>query len=157
MVYVLNKEGKPLMPTDRHDKVKWLLRDGKAKVIRKTPFTIQLLYESTNYVQEVILGVDAGSKVVGLSATTEKEELYRSETVLRNDIVKLLADRSSFRRARRGRKTRYRRVRFQNRKKDKDWLAPSVQHKVDSHIKLVREVHKILPISKIIVETANYN
>ena len=48
------------MPTERHGKVKWLLKSGKAKVVRRTPFTIQLLYETTEYVQPVTLGVDPG-------------------------------------------------------------------------------------------------
>ncbi|NLB40852.1 MAG: HNH endonuclease, partial [Clostridiales bacterium] len=87
MVYVLNQDGKPLMPTNRHGKVKHLLRSGKAKVVKRTPFTIQLCYETTEYTQPITLGVDAGSKVVGLSATTEKEEVYASEVELRNDIV----------------------------------------------------------------------
>lgn len=44
MVYVLNINGQPLMPTQRHGKVRRLLKAGKAKVIKRCPFTIQLLY-----------------------------------------------------------------------------------------------------------------
>ena len=58
MVYVIGQDGQPLMPTNRHGKVKHLLKDGQAKVIRKCPFTIKLLYDSTTYVQELTLGVD---------------------------------------------------------------------------------------------------
>ena len=76
MVFVLNKEGKPLMPTNRHGKVRRMLKDGRAKVVNRTPFTIQLLYDSENYVQTVSLGVDAGSKHIGISATTEKNVLF---------------------------------------------------------------------------------
>ena len=68
MVYVLNKDGEPLMPTERHGKVRRMLKEGKAKVVRREPFTIQLLYETTNYTQDITLGVDAGSKHIGLSA-----------------------------------------------------------------------------------------
>ena len=56
MVYVLNKDGKPLMPTNRHGKIRHLLNQGLAKVIRKEPFTIKLLYNSTNFTQELTLG-----------------------------------------------------------------------------------------------------
>lgn len=159
MVYVLNYNGEPLMPTERHGKVKRLLKSGQAKVVRRTPFTIQLLYESGQEVQEIILGVDAGSKIIGLSASTESKELYASETQLRNDIVGFLSERKMYRRARRTRKTRYRAPRFLNRVRSKKpgWIAPSVQHKVNSHLRLVREVHKILPISKIIVEVAAFD
>lgn len=93
MVYILSKEGKPLMPTSRHGKVKHLLKSNRAKVVKRTPFVIQLLYDTTEYVQPVTLGVDAGSKVIGLSATTENDELFASEVTLRNDIVELLSTR----------------------------------------------------------------
>lgn len=62
MVYVLNKDGQPLMPTSRYGKVRRLLKEGKAKVVKRCPFTIQLMYSSTNYTQPITLGVDAGSK-----------------------------------------------------------------------------------------------
>ena len=156
-VYVLSKDGKPLMPTKRLGRVRHLLKDGKAKVIKRTPFTIQLLYDSKEFVQEVSLGVDAGSKVVGLSATNEKEELFASNVILRNDIVGLLATRKELRRSRRNRKTRYRVVRFDNRKNPKRRLAPSIHQKINTHLKVVDDVHKILPISKIIVETASFD
>ena len=97
------------MPTGRSGKVRRLLRDKKAKVIRRCPFTIQLLYEpETAVVQDITLGVDAGSKYIGLSATTEDRVLYESEVELRNDIVELISTRREARHARRNRKTRYR-------------------------------------------------
>ena len=159
MVYVLNESGVPLMPTERHGKVKHLLRTGKAKVVRRCPFTIQLTYCSTKYTQNITLGVDAGSKTIGLSATTEQKELFASEVTLRNDIVKLLSTRREFRRSRRSRKKRYRKCRFDNRVrgKHKGWLAPSIENKIGTHLKSVQDVHKILPISKIVVETAAFD
>ena len=136
MVYILNQEGNPLMPTNRHSKVRKLLKENKAKVVKRAPFTVQLLYETTSYVQPITLGVDAGSKTIGLSATSEKQEYFTSEVTLRNDIVKLLSTRRDFRKARRNRKKRYRKPRFNNRvkSKNKGWLAPSVEHKIDSHL-----------------------
>src|SRR5574344_2265061 len=94
MVYVISKSGHPLMPTSRHGKVRHLLREGKARVVRREPFTIQLLYDSKEYKQPVTLGVDAGTGHVGLSATTEKTELFAAEVTLRRDIQSLLAARS---------------------------------------------------------------
>lgn len=147
------------MPTQRHGKVRRLLKSGQAEVVRRCPFTIRLLYESGCYTQDVALGVDAGSKVIGLSATTEKEELYAAEVELRNDIAELLSARRELRRSRRNRKTRYRKARFDNRvhSKHKGWLAPSIEAKIDTHIKAVADLHKILPITKIIVETASFD
>ena len=108
MVYVLNQNGQPLMPTEAYAKVRILLKTGRAKVIRRCPFTIQLQYSSTNYTQEVSLGIDAGSKHIGVSTTTKDKVLYEADVELRNDIVNLLSTRRQNRRSRRNRKTRYR-------------------------------------------------
>ena len=158
MVYVQNIDGKPLMPTIRHGKVRRLLKEHKAVVINLCPFTIRLVYASTNYKQEVVLGVDAGTKHIGLSATSKSKELYASEVILRSDIVDLLATRREQRRARRNR-LRYRKPRFYNRIKSMrpGWVAPSVQYKVDAHLKVVERICSILPISNIIVEVAQFD
>ena len=157
MVYVLNQNGQPLMPTENHAKVRILLKNKKAKVIKKCPFTIQLAYDSTNYTQDVTLGVDAGSKHIGLSATTEDKVLFEADVELRNDIVNLLSTRRELRSSRRNRKLRYRKPRFSNRKRKVGWLAPSVRQKIDSHLTMIAKVHKILPISKVIVEVASFD
>ena len=132
MVYVLNANGRPLMPTERYGKVRRMLESGKAKVVKRCPFTIQLNYETEYNVQPVALGIDAGSKTIGVSATTEKKVLYEAEVTLRNDIVELLATRREYRRTRRNCKTRYRKAKFDNRvhAKNRGWLAPSVEAKI---------------------------
>jgi hypothetical protein len=156
MVYVLDHNGNPLMPTSRHGKVRHLLKSGQAVVFKRTPFTIKLLKENTGYTQPVSLGVDAGSKMVGLSATTEKKELYASELQLRTDIVKKLSTRRENRRTKRSR-LRYRAPRFNNRKKGKGWLAPSIINKIQAHLKAVERVCQLLPVSNIVVETASFD
>ena len=157
MVYVISQNGQPLMPTENHAKVRILLKNKKAKVIKRCPFTIQLAYDSTNYTQDITLGVDSGSKHIGLSATTRSKVLFESDVELRNDIVNLLSTRRQNRRTRRNRKTRYRKPRFNNRRRKEGWLAPSVQNKVDSHLTVIRKVHEILPITKVIVEVASFD
>ena len=159
MVYVLNRYGNPLMPTTRYGKVRRLLRKGLAVVVDYRPFTIQLTYDTTNGVQEVSLGVDAGTKHVGLSATTKKKVLFEAELLLRTDIVAKLATRKEFRRTRRNRKTRYRKSRFLNRTRTRKpvCIAPSVRQKVDSHIYWISRICKCLPIRKITVETAQFD
>ena len=157
MVYVISKNGQPLMPTENHAKVRILLTNKKAKVVKRCPFTIQLLYSSTNYTQEITLGVDSGSQHIGLSATTKDKVLFESDVELRNDIVALLSTRRQNRRTRRNRKTRHRKPRFNNRRRKDGWLAPSVQNKVGTHLTVIRKVHEILPISKIIVEVASFD
>lgn len=157
-VFVIDRHGHPLMPCSP-SKARRLLRDGKAKVKHRTPLTIQLLYGSSGYKQPIILGVDAGSKTVGLSASTCTEELFAAEMKPRNDIVNKLSTRREFRRTRRNRKTRYRRPRFNNRvhSKHKGWLAPSVEVKIQEHITTIKRVCNILPISKVVVETAEFD
>lgn len=145
------------MPTENHAKVRILLKNKKAKVIKRCPFTIQLAYDSTNYTQDITLGVDSGSKHIGLSATTRNKVLFESDVELRNDIVNLLSIRRQNRRTRRNHKTRYRKPRFNNRRRKEEWLAPSVQNKVDSHLTVIRKVHEILPITKVIVEVASFD
>lgn len=158
MVYIQNIDGKPLMPTTRHGKVRRLLKEHKAVVINLCPFTIRLVYASTNYKQEVVLGVDAGTKHIGLSATSKSKELYASEVILRSDIVDLLATKREQRRARRNR-LRYRKPRFNNRTKSKHlgWIAPSVRYKVDAHLRAIERIVSILPVSRIIVEVAQFD
>lgn len=156
IVYVINKHGNPLMPCSPR-KARLLLKQNKAKVIKREPFTIQLLYGSSGYKQPVNLGIDAGSKHIGISATTENKVLFEAEIELRDDIVKLLADRRQYRRSRRNRKTRYRQARFLNRKKPKGWLAPSIQNKIESHLKIIAMAHKILPITKTTIEVAQFD
>lgn len=158
-VYVLNNNGQPLMPTNRCGNVRRLLRSGKAKVVNRCPFTIQLEYESTNYTQPISLGVDAGSKTIGLSATTEAKVLFEAKITLRNDVVDLLSTRRQNRRNRRNRKTRYRKCRLLNRvhSKQKGWLAPSIENKINTHITMLNKIHKLLPITNIVVETASFD
>lgn len=156
MVYILDIDNNPLMPTERHGHVRRLLRDGKACVVKRTPFTIKMNYRTTTYVQDVSLGIDAGTRHIGVSATTKSKELFSSEVVLRNDIVDLISTRREQRRTRRNR-LRYRKARFYNRKKTDGWLAPSVQNRVDAHLKVIRNVHRILPIAKTTIEVAQFD
>lgn len=159
MVYILSKNGQPIMPTRNHGRVRLLLKSGKAKVVRTTPFTIQLTGTSKTFVQEVILGVDAGSKHVGLSAATEKQEVFAAELRPRNDVTGLMSARRELRHSRRNRTTRYRKARFDNRvhSKNKGWLAPSVEVKIWNHIQGIRLITKILPVTTIHVEIAEFD
>lgn len=159
MVYVLNKDGKPLMPTARLGKVRHLLNEQKAIIVSYQPFTIQLTYDCPNRVQEVSLGVDAGSKHVGLSATTKKKVLFEAQLELRDDIVGKLATRKEYRSNRRYRKTRYRKPRFLNRTKAKTpgGVAPSIRQKIDSHIYWIDRIYSFLPIVRINVEIAQFD
>ena len=160
VVYVLDITSKPLMPTHNFSKVRRMLRNGRAIVVNLFPFVIKLTYMTTTYTQPIILGVDAGSVHVGLSASTKKKELFSAEIDLRSkEIKKLLDKKREARRTRRNRNLRYRQARFSNRtaSKKKGWLAPSIQHRIDSHVRLVEDVTKILPITEIIIEISIFD
>lgn len=159
-VYVLDKNGQPLMPTKRSGWVYRALRDGKAKVISKCPFTIKLLYESTSFTQPLTLGIDTGSKYVGNAVINDvtSEVVYESQIELRDDIKSKMDRRRHFRRARRN-KLRYRPVRFNNRKasKRKDRYSPTLISKFQSHTREIKFVMSILPISDIILEVGEFD
>jgi len=155
LVYVLNKYGKALMPC-HSGKARILLKEKKAKVVKRTPFTIQLIYGSTGYKQPITLGVDAGYSSVGFSAVAKDKELISGEVNLIKDISKKLAERRIYRRNRRNRLW-YRKPRFDNRRRKDGWLPPSIEHKLNTHIKLVQKFKDILPITDIVVEVASFD
>jgi len=158
VVYVLNHNGKPLMPC-RPQKARKLLTEGKAKVVRRTPFTIQLLFGSGTATQDVVAGMDTGSKKVGCAAITNRKVVYAAEVAIRTNISSAMKRRATFRRTRRGRKQRYRQARWNNRAslRTKGRLAPSLRSKVESHLRERRFVESILPITKWFVETAQFD
>lgn len=159
MVYVISKDGQPLMPMRRHGKVRRLLDTKKAKIVRRNPFTIQLLFETEENITSLILGVDTGSSKIGCAVVTPKKEvLYISEVEIRNDISKNMERRRVYRRARRVRKLRYRKPRFLNRSNStkKNRFSPTMQSKINSHIREIEFVKSILPISQLVLETSTF-
>ena len=159
-VYVLDKNGQPLMPTKRFGKVRRMLRDKKAKVVKRCPFTIRLLYEpETKIVQEVILGVDTGSKHVGVACVGNSKVLYQSQVELRDDIKKKMDSRKMCRCNRRYKKTRYRKARFLNRRNSirKDRYCPTIVSKCYGHEREIEFCKKILPIKDIVLETGKFD
>ena len=159
MVYVINYDNKPLMPCS-NTIARLLLKQGKAKVKRKTPFTIKLTYQADNYTQNLTLGIDTGSSKIGSAVVKESEDIvYLSQIEIRNDITDKMKQRSKYRRNRRNRKTRYRKARWLNRKNSikKDRFSPTMISKINSHIKEIEFVKSILPIKNIILETGNFD
>ena len=162
LVYVLKQNGQPFMPTERFGKVRRLLKEKKAKVVRREPFTIKLLYEpETDVVQECYCGVDTGSRHIGVAVVGNDKVLYQSQTELRGDIKRKMDARRASRRGRRIRKMRYRKIRFLNRRNSikKDRLPPSVKHKVQAHIDEIEFCKRILPVSdeNIILEVSQFD
>jgi hypothetical protein len=143
------------MPTTQH-KGKKLLKDGKAQVVQRCPFTIQLNYATEETRQPIKLGVDPGYMNIGFSAKTDKLEVISGTLTLRKDMSTKLQERRRYRRTRRGR-VGYRPPRFNNRTRPEGWLPPSIQHKQESHIRLVETLATLLPISYKRVEVDNFD
>ena len=160
MVYVLSKNGQPLMPTNRHGNVKHLLKSGKAKVVKRCPFTIKLLYESKTHTGNLTLGVDTGSGTLGAAVSDNNGNIiYMSKVMVRNDITDKMKQRSKYRRNRRFRKTRYRKARWLNRKNSikSDRFSPTMTSKFRTHIKEIEYVKSILPVTTLVLETAQFD
>ena len=158
MVYVKSKDGKALMPTS-NAKARKLLKQKKAKVVSLRPFVIKLTYKTkTEYTQKLHLGVDSGYSNIGFSVIDAKQEYIAGEVKLLEGMKDRLNAKRSYRRVRRSR-LRYRKPRWNNRvkSKKKGWLAPSLKHKLDTHIKFIDELKGILPIGKITIEVANFD
>ena len=157
---VLNMRGKPLMPTSP-GKARMFLKKDKAKVIQRDPFTIQLKYATGENKQPIVYALDPAYKTVGFSAITKKRELISGEVVLRTDVSERITEKRMYRNSRRSKNTRYRKPRFDNRgnKKGKKagWLAPSIQHKLDTYTRLIHKFDKILPITSITIETSSFD
>ena len=154
IVYVLNQRRESLMPTTQSH-ARRLIREGKARVIKRFPvFAIQLLIPTGENKQEIIASLDTGYEYAGISARTKKKELLRLEVKLRMDVSDKVSERAMYRRNRRNHLW-YREPRFDNRKGCK--FAPSVQHKIDSHVGLIEKISKYIPISKVCVEVAKFD
>ena len=184
VVYVLDQEGNPLMPTKRFSHVRRLLKSGQAKAVSTKPFVIRLLYKSTQFTQPLYGGTDPGRTNIGEAVVNQKGEVvYEAHVTTRNkDIPKLMADRAVHRRAsRRGERLRRKRrakangtltdfpkgrklpkyeggvlvlkdiinteSKFANRKRPAGWLTPTARQCVQTHVNIVKQICKILPVT----------
>jgi len=179
-VLVIGMNGRGLMPCTPR-KARILLKEKKAKVVRRTPFTIRLLYKTGCATQPITLGVDTGSQHIGIAIVSDDTVISKSEYELRSTMEKrrLMETRKQYRRGRRYRKTRYRHPKFRfhtkrtyaekpmkrnghltHWKKDtiscmsnrpSGWLPPSVQSKCDHHIRIISRYIEALPPSTRVV------
>ncbi len=149
-VYVRNQDGAPLMPCTPA-KARKLLRAGAARVIARSPFTIQLAWQCEGQTQDVVVGIDKGSNVTGISCVGNGKVLLAVEVHHRRDVKEKLDTRRAHRKSRRARKW-YRPLRFANRASSKrsGRLPPSIKTNVEEVIRVVRQLP--LPISHIVVE-----
>ena len=156
-VLVLDTNKKPLTPC-RSSVARRLLNAGKAAVFRRFPFTIVLKKEVDATPQPITLKLDPGSKTTGIALVQDSKVLFGAELTHRGQVIKAsLESRRSLRRNRRARHTRYRPARFLNRKRPKGWLAPSLQHRVETTLTWVNKFIRLAPISAIVQELVRFD
>lgn len=160
LIYILSKDGQPLMPTKRKSAVRKWLKNNEAKIVSNRPFTIQFLKETETNTQPINLGIDAGYAHIGVSAldTEHNEEVYSEVVNLRTNEVEKNKTRKAHRVVKRSR-LRYRKPRFENRNQftKSDGFAPSIYHKMQEHVKVVDRVKAFLPITTVIVEVGKFD
>ena len=160
VVYVLSPDGVSLMPCSCAI-ARLLLKHGKAKVVRRTPFTIKLYAQPEDtYTQPLTVGIDTGSAVIGSAVSDERGNiLYLSEVEVRNDIAQTMKERATSRRNRRQRKTRYRPARWLNRRNSikTGRFSPTMTSKIEAHLREIRFVQSLLPIQSIVLETGTFD
>src|SRR5215469_6771597 len=160
VVYVRGPDRTPLMPCTPAV-ARLLLKAGKAKVLRRTPFTIKLLAQpEASYTPPLTLGVDTGSAVIGAAVADQNGHvLYLAEVQVRNDIAQTMKERAAARRNRRHRKTRYRPASFRNRRNSikTGRLSPTMRSKIVAHLRAIRFVKYLLPISSLVLESGTFD
>ncbi len=160
VVSVLSPDRVPLMPCSCAI-ARLLLKQGKAKVGRRTTFTIKLLSQPEDtYTQPLTLGIDPGSSVIGSAVSDERGNiLYLSEVEVRNDIAQTMKERATSRRNRRQRKTRYRPARRLNRRNSIKMgrCSPTMTSKIEAHLREIRFVQSLLPLQSIVLETGTFD
>ena len=157
-VYVLSKDGQKLMPTLRNGRVRYLLKEGKAKIFKYHPFTIQLTYDTPDKTQPIEIGMDAGYQHIGVSVKTKQKELFSAEFELLPDEKSRHDDCRGYRRTRRNR-LRYRKPRWNNRvhSKPEGWLAPSIRNKAERHIDIIKRICSVAPVKSITIEVGEFD
>lgn len=158
IVYVINKHGKPLMPT-KPSKARKLLKNKKAKIISYKPFTIQLIYGSRGYTQNINLGIDLGAKHIGVAIVSENKVLDKGEIELRQDISENITTKRQYRSSRRNRKTRYRKSKFLNRvsSKKEGWLPPSIKSRINNTFFWIDKFRDLLPKPQLHIEVGKFD
>ena len=155
MVFVVSNTGERLMPTSEY-RARKLLKSGRAVIHRRKPFAIRILDRSSGEVQPVEYTTDVGYLHVGVTVKSEKHSFFEMQADLLKDEKEHHNDRKKYRCTRRNRK-RYRKPRFDNRRREKGWLAPSIRHKVDAQLRLFRDILEVCPVSEAWFEMGKFD
>ena len=160
-VFVLDNQKQPLSPCSPA-RARQMLRDGKAAVYRRYPFTIILKERAGGNTQPIELKFDPGSKTTGIALVQHNKNnrrvIWAAELNHRgHQIKKALEQRRAIRRSRRNRKIRYRKPRFLNRTRPQGWLPPSLRSRVDNVKHWPARIIQFSPVTEIAVETVRFD
>ncbi|WP_293129134.1 RNA-guided endonuclease IscB [Microcoleus sp. bin38.metabat.b11b12b14.051] len=156
-IFVLDTNRKPLTPC-KPSIARKLLAAGKAAVFRRFPYTIILKKAVTATIESISLKLDPGSKTTGIALLQGEKVIFGAELTHRGQAIKAsLESRRLLRRVRRNRHTRYRQARFLNRTRRKGWLAPSLQHRVETTLTWVDKLRRLVPLSSIAMELVRFD
>jgi 5-methylcytosine-specific restriction endonuclease McrA len=156
-ILVLDTNRKPLTPCTP-GMARSLLKARKATVFRRYPFTIILKKEVQDIPESLTLKLDPGSKVTGIALLKNDKLIWAAELTHRGAAIKdALLSRRQLRRGRRNRKTRYRKARFLNRTRHEGWLAPSLQHRVDTILTWVNRISRYAPVGSLVQELVRFD
>lgn len=155
-ICVLSRNGIRLMPTIRPGRVRHLLKDGKAIIVKHKPFTIQLLYDSPEFTQPIEFCQDTGDHHIGVSIKGEKREYASAEYLPLKDEKARHDTCRQLRRQRRSR-LRYRKPRFNNRRGREGYLPPSVEHKGNLHLSIYEKYLAVAPITQAVFEVGSFD
>ncbi len=159
-VFVIDTNHQPLDPV-HPGRARLLLKEGKAAVYRRYPFTIVLKRDVPEpQVQPLRIKLDPGSKTTGIALLNDAsgEVVFAAELSHRGHAIKESLDsRRASRRSRRARKTRYRAPRFQNRRRKAGWLAPSLESRIANVLTWVARLARYAPVTAISMELVRFD
>jgi len=155
-VFVVDKNGKPLMPTYNKPKVRRMLKDGRAEIFCHEPFTIRLTQRAGGYTQPVHYDTDSGYQYAGVSVKSEKHEFLHMQADMLEDEKGRHDDRRKYRRTRRNR-LRHRPPRFDNRRRGEGWIAPSLAHRLENQVRLFQMICGVCPITEAHIEVGRFD
>ncbi|GAA6624169.1 RNA-guided endonuclease IscB [Scytonema sp. NUACC26] len=169
-VFVIGTNKRPINPI-HPAQARQLLRNGKAAIFCKFPFTILLKEARPDIeVQPLRIKIDPGSQVTGIAIVNDAscEVVFAAELKHRGFAISFsLTSRKQLRRSRRNRKTRYCQppkhewYRKGNKKpvpkQRRTWLVPSLKSRIDNIKTWVERLRKVAPIEAISQELVQFD
>ncbi len=159
-VLVVDARRRPLHPCTPA-RARILLQQRKAAVLRRFPFTLILNADLPHaQVAPLRLKLDPGSRTTGIAVLDEAtgEVVWAAELLHRGEQVReALMKRRAARRSRRGRHTRYRKPRFNNRRRPRGWLPPSLRSRRDNILTWLARLRRWCPLAALSMELVKFD